>query len=83
MTGVANQIKGLSPEKLLNKAVEGSGLGEAVGQIKGIADQVKGLGNQSGGGGGLTTESKITGAVVLAILVGGALKGVVDHLVES
>jgi hypothetical protein len=87
VTGVANQM---SAEQLLNKAVEGSGLKSTVeqatgvaGQIKGIADQVKGLGNQSGGGSGLTTESKITGAVVLAILVGGALKGVVDHLVES
>jgi hypothetical protein len=86
VAGVVNQAQGAVQQK-----VEG-----AVNQAQGAVNQAQGSVNQAqqrltgdvnppqaGGGVPLSTEGQILGASVIALLIGGTLKGTIDYLMSE
>lgn len=86
----AAESAGINTGAIMNTvgAVQGT-LSAAQGAAAGLKDSVHGTRDalrdavtmQTGGGSGLSTESKVMGATLFALIVGGAIKGVVDHCV--
>jgi hypothetical protein len=66
------------------KAVQGA-VNAATQQAKAVQEQAQGTVNavtQTGGGEALSHESKILGATIAALIIGGGIKGVIDHLIN-